>query len=153
MAELAQFSTAVAGDVEGGVRPAGARILLHKVTPTEAQAAFGLAERCAERYGTCEDSSFCRDVTVLAHRLPERIRRSALEARLDDRLHALVFSGNTPATENLEDTPAHWQQAGASGNVAAFLLMLYGALLGDFIAWSTQQDSRLVTDVLPIAGS
>lgn len=153
MVGSAQFSTTVVGHLEGGERPAGARVLLHEVTGTEAEAAFGLAERCAERYENCEDSRFCCDVTVLAHQLPERIRRSAREARLDDRLHALVFSGNTPVTENLEDTPAHWQAAGASDNAAAFLLMLYGALLGDFIAWSTQQDGRLVTDVLPIAGA
>lgn len=153
MVGSAQFSTAVVAELKGGEHSAGARVLRHEVTGTEAAAAFKLAEECAEQYKSCEDSRFCRDVTVLAHRLPERIRRAALEARLDDRLHALIFSGNTRVTEDLENTPTRWQEGGAAGNVAAFLLMLHGALMGDFIAWSTQQDGRLVTDVLPIAGS
>ncbi|MFF7655764.1 integrase core domain-containing protein [Streptomyces sp. NPDC007983] len=124
----------------------------HRLTPDEAAGAFALAKACAEAYPNAHDEGFLADAPVLAHDLPPSVRRAANAARLDDRKHAFVVSGNT-VEPWLEPTPAFWRDADtvASGPYG-FLLVLYAALLGDPIGWRTQQDGRIVTDGLPVRG-
>ncbi|MFD8567248.1 TauD/TfdA family dioxygenase [Streptomyces sp. NPDC059639] len=128
------------------------RVVRHLLTPDEAAGAFTLAKTCAEAYPNAHDEGFLADAPVLAHDLPSSVRRAANAARLDDRKHAFVVSGNT-VEPWLEPTPAVWRDADtvASGPYG-FLLVLYAALLGDPIGWGTQQDGRIVTDVLPVRG-
>nr|ADR02786.1 SriC [Streptomyces ribosidificus] len=46
-----------------------------------------------------------------------------------------------------------WRDARTPGSrPLSFLLTLYAGLLGDVFGWATQQDGRVVTDVLPIKG-
>ncbi|MEV8638675.1 TauD/TfdA family dioxygenase [Streptosporangium sp. NPDC051023] len=50
-------------------------------------------------------------------------------------------------------TPAHWRDPGGEeAALGGFVLMLWAALLGDAIGWTTQQDGHILTDVLPVAG-
>ena len=51
----------------------------------------------------------------------------------------------------LPPTPAHWSDA-ACGTSDAQLVLL-ASVLGDVFAWATQQDGRLVHNVLPVAGN
>lgn len=128
------------------------RVLLHRLSPDDASRSFELAESCARLYPSVHDSGFLADAAVLAQELPRSLREAANEARLDDRKHVFIVSGNT-VHPRLEDTPPHWRDgdSGTSG-AYAFLLALYGSLLGDLIGWATQQDGRIVTDVVPVRG-
>ncbi|MEU8576429.1 hypothetical protein [Streptomyces asoensis] len=120
----------------------------HPLTPDEAAAAFALAKA----YPNAHDEGFLADAPVLAHDLPSSVRRTANAARLDDRKHAFVVSGNI-VEPWLEPTPAIWREADTAGSGPyGFLLVLYAALLGDPIGWGTQRDGRVVTDVLPVRG-
>jgi len=75
------------------------------------------------------------------------------QARLDDTKHAIVISNNHVAEAFLEPTPKHWQNADTPGSrTAAFMAMLYATLLGDVIGWATQQQGRLITNVVPTPG-
>ncbi|WLQ32264.1 TauD/TfdA family dioxygenase [Streptomyces castrisilvae] len=128
------------------------RLVRHRLSAAAADKAFALAKSCAAAYGSAHDEGFLADAPVLAHDLPSSVRRAANAARLDDRKHAFILSGNT-IEPWLEPTPAFWHEADteASGPYG-FLLVLYAALLGDPIGWGTQQDGRVVTDVLPARG-
>lgn len=129
------------------------RVVLHKLTADDARAAEDLAMTCAARYGTVQNPEFHHDVPVIAQELPRAVREDANRVRLADRLHAFQISGHRIDEDRLEPTPRHWRDADTEGSRPyGFLLMLYGALVGDAIGWATQQDGRIVTDVLPIAG-
>lgn len=120
--------------------------------PESAQAAL-LALECAQRYADPDSADFLADAAVLAHDLPRSVRLEVERARLDDRLHALVVRGNDVDQDALGPTPPHWRQARTDASRRyGFLLVLYASLLGDVVGWATQQDGRVVTDVLPIKG-
>lgn len=119
----------------------------------EAARLRGLAAELAAEYHVVANPEFLAEVTVLAHELPRRVRSFLNRARLDDAGHAVVVSGHAMDAPVPEPTPRHWREADTEGSRAyAFLVMVQAALLGDVIGWSTQQDGRLVTDVLPTRG-
>lgn len=128
-------------------------VITYGLPQVEAAQALSLAEACLSAYGSASAPEFQRDAPVLAADLPRGLRASVNAARLDDRLHALVIKGNHVDGASLEGTPTHWRDADTPGSrVHAVLLALYAALLGDAIGWATQQDGKLITDVLPIPG-
>ncbi|WP_430477765.1 arginine beta-hydroxylase, Fe(II)/alpha-ketoglutarate-dependent [Streptomyces sp. P11-1] len=124
-----------------------------RLTPQEAAEAAALAVRCVQEYGDVESPEFLAEATVISHELPKRLRTFIATSRLDERAHALVLRGNAVDDALLGPTPAHWRNAVTSGSLPfSFLLALYASLLGDVFGWATQQDGRVVTDVLPIQG-
>jgi Fe(II)/alpha-ketoglutarate-dependent arginine beta-hydroxylase len=135
--------------------PAPRRAAVHRyhLSPAEARAALALAERCLAEYQRVTDPRFLAEASVLAHELPRGLRLAVNAARLDDRKHGLVVGGNLVDDAALGPTPLGWQQADTDASrTYAFLIMLYGALLGDVVSWATQQDGRVVTDVVPAPG-
>lgn len=119
----------------------------------EARDAFSLAARCAREYGSVEESDFLEEATVVAAELPKPLQRFINKTRLDERVHAALIVGNDVRQAQMEDTPEHWKLADTDGSrVHGFLLAIYSNLLGDLIGWRSQQDGRIVTDVLPVRG-
>lgn len=136
-----------AGTVEAGT------VLRYFLSADEADAVLALARSCLARYGSADDRAFLAAARVLAARLPGTLRAHVEAARLDDRKQAVVVSGNLVDDEALGPTPPRWQEADTPGSrIYGVLLALYGALLGDAVGWATQQDGRVVADVLPTAG-
>ncbi|MFE2935041.1 guanitoxin biosynthesis L-enduracididine beta-hydroxylase GntD [Streptomyces sp. NPDC059278] len=90
---------------------------------------------------------------LAAQELPLRIRTELTGMRLYDTPRALVVTGfdiddhrigPTPATRPTPDPERTKDQE--------LLLLLHAALLGEAFGWATQQNGRLVHDVLPIPG-
>jgi Fe(II)/alpha-ketoglutarate-dependent arginine beta-hydroxylase len=108
------------------------------------------------RYSTPENAKFLEEADLVAHELPLRIRRTLREFRLNEPASAMCLVSGWPIDEEkLGPTPAHWKHKATPTNRALdeeMLLVLLGSLLGDLIAWSTQQDGRIVHDVMPIKG-
>ncbi|MFJ3880263.1 guanitoxin biosynthesis L-enduracididine beta-hydroxylase GntD [Streptomyces sp. NPDC090077] len=128
-------------------------VVTYGLSEEEAAQGLALAETCLSAYGSASAPEFQRDAPVLAADLPRSLRTAVNSARLHDRLHALVIKGNRVDGTALEDTPTHWRDADTpESRVHAVLLSLYAALLGDAIGWATQQDGKVITDVLPIPG-
>lgn len=118
----------------------------------EAVALRNLSQECVQQYGGAENQRLHADAPVIAAELPRALRVAANNARYCDRLHAFVVR-NVVINPELESTPAHWATAQSGGSSSeSVALLLIAALLGDTIGWQTQQDGRLVTDVLPIKG-
>jgi enduracididine beta-hydroxylase len=109
----------------------------------------------ASRYGSAETEEFLNEADVIAHDLPRRVRKAVREFRLFEPEGALlVVSGWPVDEEKIGPTPVHWKQRGPENDTVEedMLLVLLGSLLGEPIAWSTQQDGRVVHDILPIKG-
>ncbi|MCV7075333.1 guanitoxin biosynthesis L-enduracididine beta-hydroxylase GntD [Mycobacterium szulgai] len=118
----------------------------------EAVALRNLSHECVQQYGSAENQRLHADAPVIAAELPRALRAAANNARCSDRLHAFVVS-NVVINPELESTPTHWAKAQTDGSSSeSVALVLIASLLGDTIGWQTQQDGRLVTDVLPIKG-
>jgi Fe(II)/alpha-ketoglutarate-dependent arginine beta-hydroxylase len=100
-----------------------------------------------------DDPGFLQYVSVRAHELPRRLRNVLAQYRLAEQASVLVISGYPIDEERIGPTPAHWKQQSVPSPTIReeVLLLLCGSLLGDAIGWSTQQQGRIIHDVLPIA--
>ncbi|HYH78360.1 MAG TPA: guanitoxin biosynthesis L-enduracididine beta-hydroxylase GntD, partial [Longimicrobium sp.] len=109
----------------------------------------------ARRYATPEDPRFLEEADVAAHELPRRVRREVRAFRLHEPDSGLCIVSGWPVDQaKIGRTPAHWKVKEPENRTLEeeMLLVLLGSLLGDVIGWSTQQDGRMVHDILPIKG-
>lgn len=126
-----------------------------RMTQEEVAETRALVGGLAERYDSAEDQDFLNEADVLAHELPRRVRRALREFRLFEPQGALLILSGWPVDEEkIGPTPAHWKQHAPENDtrVEDMLLVLLGSLLGEPIGWSTQQDGRVVHDLIPIKG-
>ena len=102
-------------------------------------------------FGSDED---LRLSTLFAHELPSRIRYALNSFRLERMSGVLRISGYIVDHDRIGSTPGHWrgQPSPATTRREELLLILFSSLLGDPFAWATQQNGRLIHDVLPIKG-
>jgi len=113
-----------------------------------------LTRTVAARYGTPDNHEFLNDASAIAHELPRRLRQTLCHFRLFEPASAmLVISGWKVDDDKIGPTPEHWQHAaGGDTREDEMFLLLLASLLGEAIGWSTQQDGRVVHDLLPIKG-
>jgi enduracididine beta-hydroxylase len=125
------------------------------MTPEEVADTRSLVGELARRYPGAEHQEFLDEADVIAHELPRRIRKELRSFRLFEPQSALLMvSGWQVDEEKIGPTPSHWKQHGPENDTREedLLLVLMASLLGEPIAWSTQQDGRVVHDLLPIKG-
>ncbi|HET6711183.1 guanitoxin biosynthesis L-enduracididine beta-hydroxylase GntD [Amycolatopsis sp.] len=113
-----------------------------------------LVDRLARRFETVESPEFQRESRVYSEELPRRVRRTVNEFRLTEPAAALLVSGLPVVEAELGPTPATWEDKPVPSptlhhDIAFFLI---AGLLGDPIAWATQQAGYIMHDVFPIAG-
>ena len=111
-----------------------------------------LVEEVCERYDSVESAELQRNCQVYAAELPRRLRAELNEFRISESSAAIVVSGLPVDDAEIGPTPSGWQDwpepAPTLRHDVTFLLI--AALLGDPIAWATQQDGRLMHSVFPI---
>jgi len=125
------------------------------MTPEELEQTRALVGELALRYAGGEDEAFLNEADVLAHELPRRLRKELRNFRLFEPESAiLMVSGWTVDEERIGPTPEHWKRHGPANDTREedIFLVLLASLLGEPIGWSTQQDGRVVHDLLPIRG-
>lgn len=122
--------------------------------PDEIERMQGLVRGIAASIDGVEDADFQRGAAVAAHELPRRVRRHLVDFKLREPDALCLISGYPIDQARIGPTPAHWRRPpGRSGAIEEeVLLVLAGSLLGDCIGWATQQDGRVMHDVLPIEG-
>jgi Fe(II)/alpha-ketoglutarate-dependent arginine beta-hydroxylase len=103
------------------------------------------------QYTTAEDPCFLVEASVHARHLPWRIQEYLNGFRRHEPGYA-VISGHPVDVASIGPTPSHWNLLPDPSPTLDqdLLLVLYSALLGDVFGWATQQDGRMVHDVLPI---
>jgi Fe(II)/alpha-ketoglutarate-dependent arginine beta-hydroxylase len=91
---------------------------------------------------------------VLAHELPERVRERLDAFRLEQLSGVLCISGFPVRDDALGATPRHWRERPerSPAHREELMLVMLGSLIGHPFAWATQQDGRLIHDVVPIKG-
>lgn len=108
-----------------------------------------------KRYGCFEEEQFLHNAFLYAHELPERIRRFVHEFRIHEPDDGVCIIGGFPVDDSqIGLTPSHWvhnEDADRTRHERAMMLIV-SALLGDAFGWKTQQQGRLIHDVLPIKG-
>lgn len=124
------------------------------LTPHENESVTRIVEGIAQSYETIEDPRLVRAAGVLARDLPPRLLEFLETFRLEEPSAVSAVSGLEVDQARLGPTPAHWR--GSHHDSSAFpqeiFLLLCSTVLGDVFGWATQQDGRIMHDVLPIRG-
>lgn len=94
------------------------------------------------------------EAAVLAHQLPTRVLERLDAFRLERLSGVLCISGYEVDQDRLGPTPEHWRARPerSPAHREELMLVMLGSLIGHAFAWSTQQDGRLIHDVIPIKG-
>jgi Fe(II)/alpha-ketoglutarate-dependent arginine beta-hydroxylase len=114
-----------------------------------------LVKNITSQYSSVEDDHFLKDALIIAHELPKRIRTFINDFKLlEPSSGVCLISGYPISEEKIGKTPSHWQyrQEISSALEEEIIFILFGALLGEVIGWSTQQAGHIVHDVIPIQG-
>jgi Fe(II)/alpha-ketoglutarate-dependent arginine beta-hydroxylase len=123
-----------------------------EVTEEDRRRVDGVVEELAARYTSAEETGLLDEITLAAQELPRTLRERANRFRLHEPAGGCLFSG-FQVDGGIGPTPPVWNAAGPGATLREDLrLLLCGSLLGDPIAWATQQEGRLVHDVIPIKG-
>lgn len=123
------------------------------ISVEEVRAIEGLLSDVSRQYKSVEDPEFLNEVSVIAHALPRSLRNFLNNfKRLEPPGGACLIKGYPVDDRKIGPTPEHWKQKSEVSPTLEqeLLMMLFGSLLGDAIAWSTQQDAHIIHDVLPI---
>jgi Fe(II)/alpha-ketoglutarate-dependent arginine beta-hydroxylase len=100
-----------------------------------------------------DDKEFLKTLPIYAHRLPERLRRFLIEFKYNPGPQGYCIVSNFPVDDSkLGATPGHWHLESNNDTCleAVMAACMYAAMLGDIFGWLTQQDGRMVHDVMPI---
>ncbi|WP_444922434.1 guanitoxin biosynthesis L-enduracididine beta-hydroxylase GntD [Microbulbifer sp. CnH-101-G] len=94
---------------------------------------------------------FLQHINFYAKRLPERLLRFINEFKYNPPSSGFAVISGLP-TENIGPTPKHWDIHTNDDRCWTQLMVqcLYSAALGDIFGWLTQQDGRIIHDILPI---
>jgi Fe(II)/alpha-ketoglutarate-dependent arginine beta-hydroxylase len=124
------------------------------LTPAERREITGLLDEFEAGFARLDTPEVLAQATIMAHMLPARVRMQLNSFRLEQMSGVLCVSGHAVNQEMLGPTPRHWrdQQEPSPAHREELLLLMYGSLLGDPFCWATQQDGRLIHDVIPIKG-
>jgi Fe(II)/alpha-ketoglutarate-dependent arginine beta-hydroxylase len=124
------------------------------LTPEDNTALAPLLTDLAKAHETIEDPRLIRRAPVLARMLPVHLLEFLEEFRIGEPSALCMISGLDVDEERLGATPAHWRdsQYESPSFPQEIFFLLCGSVLGDVFGWATQQDGRIMHDVLPIRG-
>jgi Fe(II)/alpha-ketoglutarate-dependent arginine beta-hydroxylase len=121
--------------------------------PDEIAEIRSLIAGAMQEHTSAEDEAFLNEAFVYAAGLPRRIRAFLNDFKqLEPAGGFCVISGHPIDEAAIGETPPHWhQRPGPSPTLKEeLLLVLYGCLLGEPVAWTTQQNGQVIHNVLPI---
>ncbi len=125
-----------------------------RLDTTELQTLMQLLDEIEDGFENLESAEALHRSTVFAHELPSRIRLALNAFRLERMSGVLSISGYVVDQDRVGPTPPHWRDRAEPSTTGReeLLLVLFSSLLGDPFCWATQQNGRLIHDVLPIKG-
>jgi Fe(II)/alpha-ketoglutarate-dependent arginine beta-hydroxylase len=118
----------------------------------DAHSVAGLCAAMTTRYPSSEDEALLRELPVLCHDLPARLKNAVNEFRFSDDAGFLVVRGHHVDQDRIGPTPDEWRNRPSPDPslTEELTLLLYAGLLGDPFGWQTQQDGQVVHEVFPI---
>jgi len=130
-----------------------ARDVRFRLDADEVRQVESVLGECTRRWSSVEDPELQAEICVLAHELPRRLRSFLKAFKLHEpQLGHCVVGGLPIDDEAIGNTPPHWNHRAEVSPALReeMFLVLVACLLGEPIAWATQQDGYLVHDVIPI---
>jgi Fe(II)/alpha-ketoglutarate-dependent arginine beta-hydroxylase len=123
-----------------------------RLNAEEIAAILPLVDGLHTEYRSIEDERLIANAPVCSHELPRRLRAFAEQYRVEEPSAVCVISGFPVDDDAIGPTPGHWNQVGHDTPTMRqeIFFLLCAVLLGDVFAWATQQDGRIMHDVLPI---
>lgn len=124
------------------------------LTPEENAQLAPVITELAAGHSCSEDPELIRQAPVLARSLPIRLLRALEDFRIAEPSALCLISGLDIDQDRLGPTPEHWRDRPVPSPVLAqeIFFLLCASALGDVFGWATQQDGRIMHDVLPIKG-
>lgn len=123
------------------------------LTPSEVSEIEALITDIHSRHQNFDDPVFLKECALFAKRLPERLLVYLNEFRYNPPSEGYCIVSGFPIDDaRLGPTPSHWRIDNPNATCwrECMLACLYSAALGDIFGWSTQQDGRIIHDVLPV---
>lgn len=123
------------------------------LTPHDVENIDRLLTDLAKRCSRIDDPMFLKHATVFAHDLPRHLRLALHEFKLlEDGEGTCLISGLPVDDERIGPTPPHWRYRPEHSPALReeMFFFLCSTLLGEAIAWATQQDGYLIHEVVPI---
>lgn len=112
-----------------------------------------LVAELTDSFSGFDNVHFLKDLPLSAYRLPKRVVRYLNEFKYNPpEGGSCIISTGILDDVNLGPTPPHWELPTTNDTCqeAVMTMCLCATLLGDIFGWLTQQDGRVVHDVLPI---
>lgn len=124
------------------------------LTPEDNAAIIPMVTELAKAYDTIENVELIRRAPVFAQSLPTHLLDFLEEFRISEPSALCQISGLDVDQQQLGPTPTHWRdsQFDSPAFPQEIFFLLCGSRLGDPFGWATQQDGRIMHDVLPIKG-
>jgi Fe(II)/alpha-ketoglutarate-dependent arginine beta-hydroxylase len=125
-----------------------------EIDATERQEINRLLDEIEGDFENLESDEALQRSMLCAHELPNRVRSTLNAFRMEQMSGVLCISGYVVDQDRVGPTPAHWRDrpARCTTRREELLLILFSSLLGDPFGWATQQNGKLIHDVLPIKG-
>lgn len=128
-------------------------MITYELSQKEVSAVKAQTAEISRRFESVEDEEFLEQALTRAQELPDGLREFLNKFRLTENSAACVISGYPVDDTMIGPTPSHWVERPVARTLQAdIFFLLCASLLGDPVAWSTQQDGRIMHDVLPIKG-
>lgn len=127
----------------------------HLALTTEDNAVLSpMLTELAKAFDTIENVELIQRARVLARSLPTHLLEFLDEFRIREPSALCMVSGLAVDEAQLGATPTHWRdsQYNSPALTQEIFFLLCGTALGDVFGWATQQDGRIMHDVLPIKG-
>jgi len=127
---------------------------VHRMTLSagEIAAILPMVDEISAGYRSIEDPQLIGMAPLHAQGLPRRLREFLEQYRVEEPAAMCIVSGFPVRDDAIGPTPDHWNLVGEDAPTLRqqVFFLLCGVLLGDVFAWATQQDGRIMHDVLPI---
>lgn len=123
------------------------------LTADERASTKSLLSETASQYASVDETRFLVDASVIAQELPRRVRTFLNHFKQSEPPDgACIISTSLVAEEEIGPTPEHWDcRPEVSPTLKEEILFcLFNSLLGEPIAWATQQNGYIIHDVVPI---
>lgn len=124
-----------------------------ELNPDEVNDLRTLANLRLQHFQGFDNEHFLKDLPLTAYKMPERLVEFLNEFKYNpvEEGYCVVSTGLVDTT-SIGKTPAHWELKTNNDTCqdAVMTMCLCATILGDIYGWLTQQDGRVIHDILPI---
>jgi Fe(II)/alpha-ketoglutarate-dependent arginine beta-hydroxylase len=123
-----------------------------ELEPAEIKAVKSTAQRFLKEFSHLSQEEQIDRLYLFAYTLPERVVATVCDMKYRESTDALIIRGIPINDNDIGRTPPSWKEAPLETSEDEAILLLMTYLLGDVIAWSSQQWGRIVHNIVPVKG-